>query len=115
MLIYILNHPKLDQYDLSSLEEVITGAAPLPVEVAAAFQKKFNCKIRELYGQTESAGIGSANRPSIPCKPGSVGLAYDGTDLQIVDDDDSPVPAGTKGEIVLRGPSVMKGSSSLTE
>lgn len=109
MLIMILNHPKVDQYDLSSLEEVVSGAAPLPVEVATAFQKKFNCRIREIYGQTESTGLGSANRSSLPYKPGSAGKAYYNTELKIFDADDQPVPVGAKGEIVLRGPSIMKG------
>lgn len=109
MLIMILNHPKLDQYDLSSLEEVVSGAAPLPVEVATAFQKKFNCRIREIYGQTESTGLGSANRLSLPYKPGSAGKAYYNTELKIFDANDRPVPVGARGEVVLRGPTVMKG------
>ena len=109
MLIFMLNHPKVDQYDLSSLEEVVSGAAPLPVEIATAFKNKWNCRIREIYGQTESTGLGAANRPSLPYKPGSAGKAYYNTELKIFDDNDEPVPTGEKGEIVLRGPSVMKG------
>ncbi len=74
-----------------------------------AFQKKWNCRIREIYGQTESTGLGSANRLSKPYKPGSAGQAYYNTELKIFDDNDEPVPTGEKGEIVLRGPSIMKG------
>jgi long-chain acyl-CoA synthetase len=109
MFIFLLNHPKVDEYDLSSLDEVVSGAAPLPVEIATAFQKKWNCRIREIYGQTESTGLGSANRLSLPYKPGSAGKAYYNTELKIFDDHDEPVPTGEKGEIVLRGPAIMKG------
>jgi long-chain acyl-CoA synthetase len=109
MLALILSHPKLSQYDLSSLKQVVSGAAPLPQEIARAFSERFGCSIREIYGQTESTGIGSANRLSEPYRPGSAGQAYFNTELRVFDDNDRPVPPGVRGEIVLRGPVVMKG------
>lgn len=109
MLSLILNHPKVDQYDLSSLEEVICGAAPLPVELARTVMKRYDCRVREIYGMTENAGIGSANRMSLPYKPGSAGMPYCNTEVRIVDEADRPVPPGTRGEIVTRGPTTMKG------
>lgn len=109
MLSLILNHPNVDQYDLSSMSEVICGASPLPEEVARGFMKKFDCRIRELYGLTENTGLGSANRSSKPYKPGSAGLAYHNSELAIFDPNENPQPTGELGEIVLRGPSVMKG------
>jgi long-chain acyl-CoA synthetase len=109
MLALILSHPKLSQYDLSSLKQVVSGAAPLPQEIARAFSERFGCSIREIYGQTESTGIGSANRLSKPYRPGSAGQAYFNTELRVFDDNDRPVPPGVRGEIVLRGPVVMKG------
>ena len=109
MLALILNHPKVSQYDLSSLEEVVCGAAPLPVALARAFSGRFGCRIREIYGLTESTGLGSANRLSEPYRPGSAGRAYFNTEIRIVGADDRPLPAGERGEVVLRGPSIMKG------
>jgi len=109
MLIMILNHDKADQYDLSSLMEVVCGAAPLPVEIAKAFMERYGCRIREIYGQTESTGLGAANRFSEPYLPGSAGRAYYNTKLRIFDANDNPLPPGERGEIVLRGPSIMKG------
>jgi long-chain acyl-CoA synthetase len=109
MLIFILNHPSIDKYDLSSLEDVICGAAPLPVEIARTFQEKFGCRVREIYGQTESTGMGSANSLLLPYKPGSAGKAYFNTKLAIFDDNDRPLPPGERGEIVLQGPTIMKG------
>ncbi len=109
MLIFILNHPKIDEYDLSCLDEVVSGAASLPVEIARAFSERFNCRIREIYGQTECVGIGAANRLSQPYRPGSCGKAYSNTELKIVDDRDEFLLHEKIGEVVLRGPTVMKG------
>ncbi len=109
MLILILSHPRVGDYDLSSLVEVVCGAAPLPVEVALAFRDRFGCYIREIYGLTESTGIGTANLRSMPYKPGSAGRAYPGAEVQIFDPEDRPLPPGQKGEIVIRGPVVMNG------
>jgi len=109
MLSLILNHPKVDLYDLSSLKEVVCGASPLAEEVARAFMDRFGCRIREIYGLTECTGLGTANRLELPYRPGSAGLAYCNTELRIVDANDQPLPPRSAGEIVLRGPTVMKG------
>ncbi len=115
MLSLILNHPNVDKYDLSSLKEVVCGASPLPVEVARAFSERYGCRVREIYGLTEATGLGSANRRSKPYKPGSAGLAYYNTELKIFDGHDNPLPPRESGEIVLKGPSVMKGYYSLPD
>jgi long-chain acyl-CoA synthetase len=109
MLTLMLHHPKADQYDLSSLVEVVCGAAPLPVELAQAFMRKYPARIREVYGLTEATGLGTANRRTETYRPGSAGRAYANTELAILDDNDRPQPPGERGEICLRGPIVMKG------
>ncbi len=109
MLSMILSHPELDNFDLTSLEMVNCGASPLPVEVADTFMKRTGCRVRQLYGMTENAGMGTADRFAEPFRPGSVGKPYDVVDMCIVDDNDQPVPTGEAGEIVTRGPSTMKG------
>jgi long-chain acyl-CoA synthetase len=113
MLALILQHPKIDEYDLSSLKEVVSGGAPLPVELARTFYNRYGFNVREIYGMTESCGIGSANRASKPYRPGSAGRAYFNTELGIVDAEDNFLPPGERGEIVLRGPTVMKGYHNL--
>jgi long-chain acyl-CoA synthetase len=115
MLSLILNHPNVDKYDLSSLKEVVCGASPLPEEVARAFGERYGCRVREIYGLTEAAGLGSANRRSKSYKPGSAGLTYFNIELKIFDNNDNPLPPGESGEIVLRGPSVMKGYFNLPD
>ena len=87
MLSLILNHPKVNGYDLSSLEEVVCGASPLPVEVAKTFMERYGCRVREIYGMTESTGMGTANRLSDPYRPGSAGRPYAATEVRIVNTD----------------------------
>ena len=58
---------------------------------------------------TESTGLGSANRPSEGYRPGSAGRPYPNIELRIVGEDDAPLGVGERGEVVLRGPSVMQG------
>ncbi|MEX0678063.1 MAG: AMP-binding protein [Pirellulales bacterium] len=109
ILALLLHHPMAKNYDLSSLVEVICGGAPLPVELAQAFIRRYPCRIREVYGLTEATGLGTVNRRSEPYRPGSAGRAYCNTELKIFDDNDRPLPPGERGEICLRGPIVMQG------
>ena len=110
ILAVLLQHPLAAQQDFSSLSEIICGGAPLPVELAQAFMRRYpHARIREVYGLTEASGMGTANRRSQPYRPGSAGPAYFNNELAILDDDDRPLPAGERGEICIRGPAVMKG------
>ena len=105
----ILYHPELDKYDLSSLKDCVSGAAPLPAELLHNFQDRFGIRIRSIYGLTESSGIGSMVRPSDPVREGTVGRAYENSELAILDEDGNVLEAGDVGEICIKGPMVMKG------
>jgi len=105
----ILNHPNADAYDLSSLKDCIAGAAPLPLELRRDFMARFDCGMRQLYGLTESAGMGACLRPSQEWRDGAIGKAYPNMELAVFDEDDNPLPVRGIGEIVIRGPQVMKG------
>ena len=109
MLAVMLSHPEIENYDLRSLSLVTCGAAPVPVEVADGFMGRTGCRIRQVYGMTENAGMATADRISEPYHHGSAGKAYDVTDLRIMDDDGNFLPAGEKGEIVTQSATTMKG------
>jgi long-chain acyl-CoA synthetase len=115
MFALLLHHPAADRYDLSSLEDCVSASAPLPREVREAFTSKFDCTMRELYGLTEASGMGAATRPSHPFREGAVGKAYPNLELSIFDDDDNALPPGQAGEVVMRGPHVMKGYLNMPE
>src|SRR4051794_33987554 len=105
----LLNHPERDKHDLSSLDLCVSGGSALPVEVLRGFDDAFGAKVLEGYGLSETVGMGSFNLPDRERKPGSIGVPVGGTEMKVVDDEDNDVPQGEPGEIVMRGPFVMKG------
>lgn len=111
MWIAIAALPDLDKRDFSSLRSAGSGGAPLPVEVAAVFERKVGMKLRSGWGMTETSPAGTAHPDNGPDKPGSVGVALPGIEMDVVSlDDPAKVLAdGEVGEIRIRGPNVTKG------
>ncbi|HOO81699.1 MAG TPA: long-chain fatty acid--CoA ligase [Alphaproteobacteria bacterium] len=107
----INNHPKLKNFDLSSLDFCISGGAPLPVEVKKKFETKTGCTVVEGYGLTESSPVATVNPPFGENVAGSIGLPLPQTIIEIIDPDDqtTPMVLGERGEVCIRGPQVMKG------
>jgi long-chain acyl-CoA synthetase len=102
MLQLLLAQP-LEDYDLSELRYVVSGAAPLPPEIAAAFERRVpGVELREGYGLSESTAIVSGNPPG-GVRPGSVGVPVPGIEVRI------DAPPGGVGEICVRSPTVMAG------
>jgi long-chain acyl-CoA synthetase len=105
----MLDHPDRDGYDASSLELCVSGGAAMPVEIMRGFEEAFDCKVLEGYGLSETTAIASFNRPDRERKPGTIGQPVDGMEMKLVDEDGNEVPQGEVGEILVRGPTVMKG------
>jgi long-chain acyl-CoA synthetase len=89
-------------FDTSSLELCVSGGAAMPVEILRGFEERFGCTILEGYGLSESTAIAAFNRPDRERKPGSIGIPVPDTEMRL--DGDEEV-----GEILVRGPTVMKG------
>ena len=111
MYIQILNHPSVSKYDLSSLRTCVCGAAPMPLEVARNWQQKYGIDIWEGYGLSEATTVNCGNVAGRrPPKYGSIGKCYQKCNtMKIFDDKDRELPPGQTGEIVIKGPGVMKG------
>ncbi len=92
-----------------------SGAAPLPIEIVAPFEKKFGGRILEGYGLTEATTVVSAHRLSGVRKLGSVGQAIPGVEIRICDDQGCDLPLGEVGEVGVRGPNVMLGYYRMPE
>ena len=105
----LLHHPDRERYDVSSLDLCVSGGSALPVEVLNGFDDAFGAKVLEGYGLSETTGMASFNLKDRERKPGSIGVPVGGNEMRLVDDDDNEVPQGERGEIVMRGPFVMKG------
>src|ERR1700742_1207400 len=84
MWIAIAALPDLDKRDFSSLRNAGSGGAPLPVEVAAIFERKVGKKLRSGWGMTETCPAGTAHPDNGPEKPGSIGLMLPGIEMDVV-------------------------------
>ena len=94
---------------LNPLRFCISGAASLPVEVLARFEKKFHLPLLEGYGLTETSPVVSFNPLKGMRKPGSVGLPLSGIEVKVVDKTGKRLLAGEVGELLVKGANVMKG------
>ncbi|HJR08587.1 MAG TPA: 4-coumarate--CoA ligase family protein [Pyrinomonadaceae bacterium] len=111
IMLALAQHPSVDNYDLSKLKTLFSGAAPLSEKLARACSERLGCDIRQGYGMTETS-------PAIHLTPlafdwakyGSIGQCVPDTECKIVDvETNEPVGCGQEGEICMRGPQMMKG------
>ena len=118
MLNMVLNHPNFDRYDLSSLKRITYGASPMPLPLLEQAMKKLSCEFGQGYGMTEVSPLLTFLRHSdhrlenldcafTPVK--SAGRPITGVEVRVVDNQDNDVPTGQVGEIIARGPNIMKG------
>jgi long-chain acyl-CoA synthetase len=110
MYIAINNSPETPKHDLSSIRACISGAAPLPHEVAVEFERITGGTVREGYGLTEAAPVTHCNPVGQPPRDGSIGLPFPDVEARIISlDDGHDLPPGEIGELLIRGPQVMAG------
>jgi len=111
MFIALLSCPELADYDISTLRVAISGGASIPAPVLDAFEQRFGVPILEGYGMTETASTTTFNYSASDRRAYSVGKPIWGTQTQVWDAGDSPLPPGKQnvGEVVTRGLHVMKG------
>ncbi len=103
--------PDFDKYDLSSLKKFITFGTVLPPVVHERWKAiNPNLQWRNYYGQTESSPVGTTSSPEVfDQKIASIGIPDTGVTVKVFDDHDKELGTGEVGELVIRGPSVMKG------
>jgi long-chain acyl-CoA synthetase len=97
------------QPDASSIRFAVCGAAPASAELLSRFEDRFGFPLVEGYGLSEGTCGSTINPVSGPRKAGTVGLPFPGQELRIIDGAGNEVPDGTDGEVVVRGPNVMRG------
>ncbi len=100
--------------DFEHVRLFVSGGAPLPQEVANQFQAKMNRTVVEGYGLSEASPVVAVN-PVEKVKIGSVGLALPDVVVRVLGEDGNELPRGEIGELVVRGPNVMKGYYNLPE
>jgi long-chain acyl-CoA synthetase len=95
--------------DTRGLRFVICGAAPMPRQLIGEFEQQFGVPVVEGYGLSECTVCCTANPLHGLRKAGSVGRPMPGIDVAVMDEADKMLPAGQVGEVVVRGPNVMRG------
>ena len=113
----MVNSPKISKCDISSINYCFSGSAPLPIEIMNQFEEITGGIILEAYGLTEASPVTHANPIKGKRKPGSVGIALSSTDARIMDLESGTreLPVGEPGELVVKGPQVMKGYWNMEE
>ncbi len=104
-----VNHKNAQEYGLSSFKFCSSGSAPLPIEVIRKFEKLTGAVIGEGFGLSEASPSTHRNPPSGIRKVGSIGIPFPNTDCKIVDDENIELPIGSVGELIIKGPQIMKG------
>ena len=107
----LVKHPAVAQFDLSSVRLVFSGAAPLGEEIARALIQKLGCPVVQGYGMTEASPVTHLS-PTIdaPAKPGSIGQVVPNTEVKIVDlTTGQALGPRQQGELLIRGPQIMRG------
>jgi acyl-CoA synthetase (AMP-forming)/AMP-acid ligase II len=111
IVLALAKHPLVDKYDLSSLRSVFSGAAPLDASLERACTDRLGCEVIQGWGLTETSPVATTNHntPEGP-RPGSVGVPLPNTEMRVVDPATGvDVSRGETGELLVRGPQVMKG------
>ncbi|SHE84973.1 4-coumarate--CoA ligase [Loktanella atrilutea] len=105
----LAKHPLVDQFDLSSLEEIFCGAAPLGADLSNAVGRRLNCVSLQGYGMTELSPVSHLS-PREEAKPGASGLAAPNVQCRIVNiETGEDMGPGEEGELWVKGPNVMQG------
>ncbi|PSL44037.1 long-chain acyl-CoA synthetase [Salsuginibacillus halophilus] len=110
MYVGLINDPDIHKYDLSSIKACLSGSAPLPSEVQDQFESLTGGRLVEGYGLTETSPVAASNPIWEERKNGSIGIPWPDTELAILKQETGEsAPPGEIGEIMIRGPQVMKG------
>jgi acyl-CoA synthetase (AMP-forming)/AMP-acid ligase II len=111
IVLKLAKEPIVDNYDLSSLKMIFSGAAPLGAELSRECMDRIGCGIRQGYGMTETSPV-THSSPADPARMrlGSVGTAAPNTEVKLVDPGTgAELGANQEGEVCVRGPQIMKG------
>ena len=111
MYLYLLNHPKLEKYDLSTLTRCTVGGQTMPVSKMEEVEARFGCPLLELWGMTEIAGLGTTHPFYGVNRHGSIGTGLPYVETRIAGAEDANLTLGPNevGELMVRGPIVMQG------
>ncbi|MGA3084356.1 MAG: AMP-binding protein [Thermodesulfobacteriota bacterium] len=105
----LIHHPEVQNVDCSGVRTLIAGGSALSREIFDAFKEKFHQEIHQGYGITEASPVCSVHRKHQLVKPESIGPTVPGVEVMVVDDNGHPLKTNKTGELLFKGPNIMKG------
>ncbi len=105
----MVHHPELQEIDYSRMRTLIAGGSALPQEIYEAFREKFHAEIRQGYGITEASPTCAVNNIHVENRPASIGPTVPGVQARVVNDNGTVCAPGQIGELLFKGPNIMKG------
>jgi acyl-CoA synthetase (AMP-forming)/AMP-acid ligase II len=109
IILALAKHPLVDEFDLSDLDLIMSGAAPLSADIGAEAAARVNAEVVQGYGLTETSPVTHTCVPG-QSRAGSIGFAVANTEVRVIDPESgSDLGVGAEGELWIRGPQVMKG------
>ena len=118
LLLFLAKHPLVEKYDLSCIDQITAGAAPLGGNIVHSVKERLNCRlVRQGYGLTETSSVTHTLPDTFGLsKAQSVGMPLRSIDVKIMDiEKQEALPANKEGELWIRGPNIMKGYLNLPE
>ncbi|MEK5233199.1 fatty acid--CoA ligase family protein [Lysinibacillus sp. FSL K6-0232] len=112
---FLYQLPEGNAEDFATIRLAVSGGASLPVALLHNFEQKFNVRVSEGYGLSEASPVTCFNPLDRERKPGSIGTSINNVENKVVDVNGQEVPVGEVGELIVRGPNVMKGYYKLPE
>ncbi|WP_227395806.1 fatty acid--CoA ligase family protein [Jeotgalibacillus aurantiacus] len=112
---FLLQYPEATGESFESVRLCISGGASLPVALLHQFEGKFNVRVSEGYGLSEASPVTCFNPLDRERKAGSIGTSITNVENKIVNELGEEVPPGEVGELIVRGPNVMKGYYKMPE
>lgn len=112
---FLLQYPDAEPGDFASIRLCISGGASLPVALLHSFEDKFNVRMSEGYGLSEASPVTCFNPLDRERKAGSIGISITNIENKVVNELGEELPPGEVGELIVRGPNVMKGYYKMPE
>lgn len=112
---FLFQLPDSNPADFSSIRLCISGGASMPVSLLEQFEKKFNVQISEGYGLSEASPVTAFNPLDRPRKAGSIGCSISNVENRVVNELGEEAVPGQVGELIVKGPNVMKGYYKMPE